>query len=871
MRPFIYSFGALLIGAVATLGCDGSTNNDDGGGGSGNAGNMGGQGPGGQGGSGPGGQGGTGGMVPGASVDFEAATYSATENEAGQVTVNVVLTLPTGETLGDALTVSVNVGSASTATIGEDVVDPGAYEVTFPAGSGDGTVASFTVTPLADVEREGDEELVLEFAANAMATTGNDATVTITDDDALMIGHTRFIGGGDTAVNMNVDVHDPGTPLTDVGNVVIGMIDVEGAAYDEVNDVTYIVSDGKQELLGRVDAAGLVTIVGPVGFQEVQCLAFDPATGTLYGVDDDADTLIQIDTATGHGTAIGAPGALGAANVEACEFDSTNNVLYAVNDANNTLLTIDTTTGVGTVVGTGLGTSAIESLAYDPGADKLYGANVSGGGTLVEIDRTAGTFSNIGVFDDGATFIQALTFDSTNNVLVGVDNNAESLVEVADDTAAVTHVSIVGASNVEGMAWDAANGILYGVANNDPTFGTSTLVSFDRTTGAFTPEIVLADPDAVILALAHDGTTLYGYNADSASICTIDPTTGAVTNANSPPGTVGDAIITGMTYGNGTLWASTADRLYTVDGASGAATLVGAYTVATDVEGLAYDATNDLLYAIEDFNGAQFFYWIDPSDGSDVDVGFQLGTRSAYALAFDGTSLFALDDGYVGRGALATIDVDDATVTLLKSRAVVPDGMAYDPNTGTIYISEWDYTWLWAHDLASGNTTLVGPLEDDFGDTFVNGLAFDPTSNTLWGASEFNELIAIDVTSGVGTIVDAFDLAALVQGLAWDDATSTLYAASGDTLYTVNTLDASQTAVGAFTNHDNVRGLAWDPNSSTLYGVDQGLGAGETSSAITIDTTTGESTTLRRLGRGIECDDVTLAECSVARGATFAY
>lgn len=861
MKRLVYSFGALLIGAAATMGCtEETTGNTGGNGGTGNS-NGGQGGTGADGGGGSGAQGGGGNMMTGASVTFENATYSSTENEDGSVTVNVVLGMPAGEVLDAALTVGIEAGGASTATIGEDVVDPGAFEVTFAAGSGDGTLASFTVTPLADVDREGDEDLILAFATSATATTGDDATLTITDDDALLIGHSRFISGGAVAVNMGVDVHDPGTSLTKVGDQAIGFIAVEGAAYDETADVLYVVSDATQDMLGMVDpATGELTQIGSIGFYEVECLAFDPTAGVLYGVDDATNTLLEIDTSTGRGTAVGALNGLGFSLVQGCAFDSTNNVLYGVHRTTNTLITIDTTTGVGTSVGNG-SADFIEGLAYDPNADKLFGSNDDDDTRqLVEVNRTDGTTTVVGSLDDQAAEIQALAFDSTANVLYGADVALRSLVEIADDTGEVTHLSALGVLGVDALAYDDTNGILYGVANN---FGDgSALVSWDKTNGKLKSETILADT-AFILGLAYGNNTLFAYDDVSQEMVTIDPATGELTYLGDP-----GQQFTALDYGNGTLYASTGNQLFTVDVAT--ATLVGTYDdLVTSVEGMAYDAANSVLYVIEDFNGTGSFFLssVDPSNADATPIGtIEMASRSIYGLAHDGTALYGVDDA---RAALTRIDTTDARVTLVASQAVVPDGMAFDPGANTVYISEEDFNWLWAYDLTTSNTTLVGLMEDNVGDLFVPGLAFDPTTNTLFGADELNELVTIDTATGFITVVGEFDLTSDVQGLAWDDATSTLYAASVTDIYTVNRVDASQTAIGSFANHDDVRGLAWDPIGGRLIGVDNGLDSGEAPEAITINTTTGESTTLRTLGRG-DCSG-TVNNCNLAKAAAFAY
>lgn len=79
--------------------------------------------------------------------------------------------------------------------------------------------------------------------------------------------------------------------------------------------LAYSVRSDVDDQLYQIDmATGVATAIGPVGFTDVEGLAFDCA-GALYGVDDITDQLISINLATGAGTAIG-PLGIGGVGVE---------------------------------------------------------------------------------------------------------------------------------------------------------------------------------------------------------------------------------------------------------------------------------------------------------------------------------------------------------------------------------------------------------------------------------------------------------------------------------------------------------------------------------------------------------------------------
>ncbi len=886
MRAKHLTLGVVLFGALALAGC-GDDSNTTGSGGSGNTGNAGGTGgTGGDGGSGNtgnmGGDGGSGGnLPPGASVDFEQADYTAAEKSEA-TTINLLLSLGAGETLDADLTVDVEIGAASTATVGADVLDEGPLSVTFPAGSADGAMQSVTITPLADVARETDETLVLELSASV--DVGTPATLTITDDDALLVGHTRFISNGAVAVNMSVDTHDPETSLSRVPQQAIGFVDIEGAAYDSTNAVFYVVTDASQDMLGAFDpATGALTSIGPTGWAGIQCLAYDNAAGVLYGVDTNTDSLIQLDPKTGNGTLIGTEGSLSPSfgNVRGCAWDSTGGVLWAVNDGsnpNNVLLSIDTTTGAGTLVGTNLGGAASipEALAYDPTADVLYLSDDGAGlPTLLTVDRTTGTATAVDDYDFDV-FVTALGFDATNNVLYGFDNLTESTLQIDTTTAAVTYGVPVGILSLEAMDYDATNNLLYGVSESQ-----GTLVTWNTTTGALAGVVVL-DEQASIIGLAYDPTNdiLYGYDGFFGDVVTIDTTTGALGVVGVP-----GVALTSLAFDatNNILYGSTLTDLYTIDTIDGSATLVGlGYSVATDVQGLTFG--NGVLYAVEDFGTSNhhFVYTIDPATGEDTilnaldatDLFTPSGLRLAHGLGFDGATLWTVDEG---RGTLASIDTTTGLATLVQSFAVYPDALTFDADNDRVYAAEFDYPFLWAFDYATGNTRMVGTLADINTRYFVEGLAYDPTNDVLYGVQNNigagdGDLISIAPASGAVTLIGALNQPAVVQALAWDDVAGKLFAATSDELFTVDTTSGAVTSVATFPSaHDDIRGLAFDPVTQRLFGLDGGLDADEFVQVVLVDPANATTTVLREIRRGKDCDQSTLFSCSLARDIAFAY
>lgn len=167
-----------------------------------------------------------------ATVSFAAASSNVPEN--GTHTVDVVLALPAGVTLANAVTVDVAITGGS-ATEGSDFT-LGATQVMFDAGSGAAT-QSISLAITEDFAPEGDETIVLALqnprGASGQISLGAPAThtVTIADDDGISIAfaadtttveigdsHERF----EVAIRLSMSGGSLDIPLTfslrDMGN-----------------------------------------------------------------------------------------------------------------------------------------------------------------------------------------------------------------------------------------------------------------------------------------------------------------------------------------------------------------------------------------------------------------------------------------------------------------------------------------------------------------------------------------------------------------------------------------------------------------------------------------------------------------------------
>lgn len=163
-------------------------------------------------------------------------------------------------------------------------------------------------------------------------------------------------------------------------------------AWDESND----------NKLVRMDlATGIGTVVGSIGFSDIDGLAFN-AAGQLYGVNDDTNQLVRIDTGTGAGTAVGT--GFGSGYNDMGLAFSTNGTLYMASTDSagvvGRLYSVNTTTGVAATVGGDFGFDEqgrrlrVRSLGFIDGV--LYGW--SNRDTLLTINTSTGAATKVGDF-----------------------------------------------------------------------------------------------------------------------------------------------------------------------------------------------------------------------------------------------------------------------------------------------------------------------------------------------------------------------------------------------------------------------------------------------------------------------------------------
>jgi len=156
------------------------------------------------------------------------------------------------------------------------------------------------------------------------------------------------------------------------------------------------------------------------------------------------------------------------------------------------------------------------------------------------------------------------------------------------------------------------------------------------------------------------------------------------------------------------------------------------------------------------------------------------------------------------------------------------------------------------NDLVSFDPTVPGTLNSIATVTSADFLAGGCWVEDTWWAVEYTDttnanIWTIDHITGTMTLFGASGSAEGLNGLAYDPSTETMYGCSGLNLYSIDMTTAAASLVGAMGNAGGVMiGIACD-NAGNMYGVDLG-----DDSLYSIDTTSGAATLIGSLGGGID-------------------
>ncbi len=578
------------------------------------------------------------------------------------------------------------------------------------------------------------------------------------------------------------------------------------------------VSGGPSSLYAINPATGAANFIGPVGFDRISAMDFDPGSGILYATGERPGTntvvLIKIDTLTGAGTEIGLSG-INTADTD-MSFRNSDSALFAFLSTGY-LTTIDVTTGQSTIIGRS-GSSSGYGLAFSP-TDTLYFAPTP---KLDTVDPDTGQATTVATvfFDLSSPRINAMDFDPATgtlfvSIVTGSGSNAQhyfGTLNPLTGTGTVLGSTVTGLDAIAFKPLPAPDVSVTNVASaaiaavGEKLTYTLTV----RNTGALTAQSVVLKDTLPANATFDSATVSQGAFTVANGVITFD--LGSI-----PVGTVVTATVvivptlkqsflintaqvssTGgdLFTGNNTATASTLvppailygidwpdagpGSLYAIDPATGAAALIG--PVGFDrISAMDVDPRTGVLYATGQTHdeGIDVLITVDPNTGKGTEIGPTLpGIDSGYTIGFNDISFRPSDNtlfGYSDLGQLATIDISTGIVTVIGDTDVAGgagNGLAFGPD-GKLYHA--DQLNLDIENtqtgLVDGTSLRLNYLLTDF--PRIDGMDFDPKSGMLFASistsafKNWSFLGSVNTATGVvtpiGSTVTGLDAIAFFQ------------------------------------------------------------------------------------------------------------
>src|SRR5258706_7475641 len=210
--------------------------------------------------------------------------------------------------------------------------------------------------------------------------------------------------------------------------------------------IAYATEKGGESLWQLNLSTGEARFIGNLGFDNVNSLAFDPFTGTLFGVHEGDLQLITINPATGVGTVVG-PLGIPADTYPGISlaFDNSGNLFMATTDGN--FYAVDVATGAASLIGPA--DQRVICLAF--WGRPLLGIGGDSANNLLTINPRTGEAKPVGPFTTG---VGDIAFDS-EGILWGAEGDTPATFTIDVASGQPTFVASTASGPIGGDGWSA--------------------------------------------------------------------------------------------------------------------------------------------------------------------------------------------------------------------------------------------------------------------------------------------------------------------------------------------------------------------------------------------------------------------------------
>jgi ELWxxDGT repeat protein len=296
---------------------------------------------------------------------------------------------------------------------------------------------------------------------------------------------------------------------------------------------------------------------------------------------------------------------------------------------------------------------------------------------------------------------------------IGVNDQVLAKYSTVLDVEFLKNLS--GASAIYSLA--SVNSNLYFITN-DSTYGTGLWKS--NGTSAGTALIKIIDSEASTLAYSYsnadvNGTVYFSFSNQS-NVLGLWKSDGTAAGTSQVPGVVDPSNLTNV---NGTLYYSTKDKLWKLNGANNSPTVVKTYATANP-----NPLTSISPSGLVNVNGTLFFTGYDDTNGralwksngttSGTVLVKKISPREESLTSINGTLYFSADDGVHGEELWKSDGTAAGTVLVKDIYAGAGNSCSYASDftnvNGTLYFAAYDETHgreLWKSDGTAAGTVLV--------------------------------------------------------------------------------------------------------------------------------------------------------------------
>jgi hypothetical protein len=222
------------------------------------------------------------------------------------------------------------------------------------------------------------------------------------------------------------------------------------------------------------------------------------------------------------------------------------------------------------------------------------------------------------------------------------------------------------------------------------------------------------------------------YNNQFVTLDALNPGTVNVVAATDGTAWTGGAFVDGdfsKLYVLSGSFAANPDQFATIDTATGAKTVIGSTPSPGGAgwNGMAYDSTTGIMYAVTGCPSGSSLYTIDINTGTPTLVGAMTNEGCSVSIAIDSAGqMYSVDIVADGFFAVDKTNANDSLIGSIGFNANYAQEMTFDLSTDILYYAAFNLDlfgdFMYTVDTGTGGTTLIGQITSGFAELDAMGI-----------------------------------------------------------------------------------------------------------------------------------------------------